>query len=147
MTTHSALALPDFDPADLLDSLADGVYITDTERRILLWNRAAERITGWPAAEVVGRTCFDNILCHVDKDGHCLCGDEHCPLHRAVVTGTPSESPLLLYARRRNGDRVPVEVTVAPLRDLGDGRWLMELFHGPTLAFKDLPLQLVLSRQ
>ena len=32
---------------------------------------------------------------------------------------------------------------VAPLRDLGDGRWLMELFHGPTLAFKDLPLQLV----
>jgi threonine synthase len=32
---------------------------------------------------------------------------------------------------------------VAPLRDLGDGRWMMELFHGPTLAFKDLPLQLV----
>jgi threonine synthase len=32
---------------------------------------------------------------------------------------------------------------VAPLRDLGEGRWMMELFHGPTLAFKDLPLQLV----
>jgi threonine synthase len=32
---------------------------------------------------------------------------------------------------------------VAPLRPLGDGRWMMELFHGPTLAFKDLPLQLV----
>jgi threonine synthase len=32
---------------------------------------------------------------------------------------------------------------VTPLTDLGDGRWLMELFHGPTLAFKDLPLQLV----
>jgi threonine synthase len=24
---------------------------------------------------------------------------------------------------------------VTPLRDLGDGLWLMELFHGPTLAF------------
>jgi threonine synthase len=32
---------------------------------------------------------------------------------------------------------------VAPLRPLGGGRWMMELFHGPTLAFKDLPLQLV----
>lgn len=32
---------------------------------------------------------------------------------------------------------------VAPLRDLGDGLWLLELFHGPTLAFKDLALQLV----
>src|SRR4051812_34831623 len=25
---------------------------------------------------------------------------------------------------------------VVPLRDLGDGMWLAELFHGPTLAFK-----------
>ncbi len=32
---------------------------------------------------------------------------------------------------------------VVPLRDLGDGHWLAELFHGPTLAFKDVALQLV----
>lgn len=32
---------------------------------------------------------------------------------------------------------------ITPLRPLGEGRWLLELFHGPTLAFKDLALQLV----
>jgi threonine synthase len=32
---------------------------------------------------------------------------------------------------------------VVPLRELGDGTWLLELFHGPTLAFKDIALQLV----
>jgi threonine synthase len=32
---------------------------------------------------------------------------------------------------------------VVPLRDLGGGLWLAELFHGPTLAFKDVALQLV----
>lgn len=32
---------------------------------------------------------------------------------------------------------------VVPLRDLGDGLWLAELFWGPTLAFKDVALQLV----
>jgi threonine synthase len=32
---------------------------------------------------------------------------------------------------------------VVPLRDLGDGLHLLELFHGPTLAFKDIALQLV----
>jgi threonine synthase len=32
---------------------------------------------------------------------------------------------------------------VVPLTDLGDGMWLAELFHGPTLAFKDIALQLV----
>jgi threonine synthase len=32
---------------------------------------------------------------------------------------------------------------VAPLKQLDSGLWLMELFHGPTLAFKDYALQLV----
>jgi threonine synthase len=32
---------------------------------------------------------------------------------------------------------------VAPLKQLGPALWLMELFHGPTLAFKDYALQLV----
>ena len=32
---------------------------------------------------------------------------------------------------------------VVPMVELGDGLWLMELFHGPTLAFKDVALQLV----
>ncbi len=31
---------------------------------------------------------------------------------------------------------------VAPLKQLGPALWLMELFHGPTLAFKDYALQL-----
>jgi threonine synthase len=32
---------------------------------------------------------------------------------------------------------------VAPLVQIGPDEWLLELFHGPTLAFKDLALQLV----
>src|SRR5438105_4123520 len=32
---------------------------------------------------------------------------------------------------------------VCPLRPLGNKLWLMELFWGPTLAFKDVALQLV----
>ena len=32
---------------------------------------------------------------------------------------------------------------VAPLAQLGPGHWLLELFHGPTLAFKDVALQVL----
>lgn len=32
---------------------------------------------------------------------------------------------------------------VAPLRPIGENEWLMELFHGPTIAFKDYALQLL----
>jgi threonine synthase len=34
-------------------------------------------------------------------------------------------------------------ISRAPLRQLGDGHWLLELFHGPTLAFKDFAMQLI----
>ncbi|MDA1098086.1 MAG: threonine synthase [Proteobacteria bacterium] len=32
---------------------------------------------------------------------------------------------------------------IAPLRQLSEGHWLLELFHGPTLAFKDVAMQLL----
>ena len=32
---------------------------------------------------------------------------------------------------------------VAPLTQIGPGEWLLELFHGPTLAFKDVAMQLL----
>lgn len=32
---------------------------------------------------------------------------------------------------------------VCPLRQIGPGEWLLELFHGPSLAFKDVAMQLL----
>ena len=39
---------------EILDALADGAYITDPDRKIVFWSRAAERLTGWLAQDVVG---------------------------------------------------------------------------------------------
>jgi PAS domain S-box-containing protein len=130
--------LSEFNAPDLLNLLADGAYITDTERRIVFWNQAAARITGWEAAQVVGRQCRDNLLIHVDKDGHALCGDEHCPLHRSIVTGQPSAAPLLVFAQHRSGSRVPVEVTVAPIRNAA-GKMVggIEVFRDLTESVRD----------
>lgn len=30
---------------------------------------------------------------------------------------------------------------IAPLKQVGDKEWILELFHGPTFAFKDVALQ------
>ena len=102
---------------DIFDSISEGVYVCDLERRITYWSKAAERITGWSADEVVGRQCFDNVLCHIDKDGHRLCGEEYCPLHRAMITGAGTQGSLLVYAQSSKGDRVPMQVSVAPIRN------------------------------
>jgi len=113
----SAAAILQYPAAQVLNSLNDGVYVTDLDRRIVYWNEAAERITGWTAGEVVGRSCYDNILCHTDKGGHRLCGQERCPLHRAIVTSSGSAAPMLVFAQGKDGRKIPVLVSVAPIRD------------------------------
>jgi len=123
----------------ILNTLADGAYVTDLDRRIIFWNEAASRITGWPAAAVVGRSCSDNLLVHIDKDGRPLCGKESCPLHRSIVTGHPSSNSLLVFAQKQDGTRIPVEVTVAPLRDAhGQVVAGIELFRDQTTGMEDL---------
>lgn len=104
----------------ILDSLNDGLYVCDRDRRILYWRRSAERITGWTAKDVVGHKCMDNILCHEDKDGRRLCGKEFCPLYRCMLTDRVSTSPLIVFGQTKTGSRVPMAVSVAPLHDAHD---------------------------
>jgi phosphoserine phosphatase RsbU/P len=122
----------------ILDSLGDGVYVTDLDRRIVYWNRAAQQITGWSAEDMLGRHCFDSLLNHVDKDGHELCGQEYCPLHRSIVTGLGSGAPLV-FAMRKDGRRTPVQVTVAPIRNAaGEIIGGVETFRDISAALRDL---------
>ena len=41
----------------LLENAPCGIFTVDPELRISFWNRAAEKITGMPAQEVIGRKC------------------------------------------------------------------------------------------
>jgi PAS domain S-box-containing protein len=101
----------------ILDSLSEGVYVCDRDRRIVFWSKSAERITGWHSEDVVGKRCLEDILCHVDKDGHRLCGEEYCPLHRAMITGATTNVPVIVFAQSKNGRRIPTQVTTAPIRN------------------------------
>jgi phosphoserine phosphatase RsbU/P len=104
-------------PTVILDSLNDGLYVCDINRKIVYWSKSAERLTGWASEDVVGHLCMDNILNHVDIDGHHLCGEELCPLRRCMITDRPSESPVIIFGKTKSGERLPMAVTVAPLHD------------------------------
>jgi len=101
----------------ILDCLSEGVYVCDIDRRIVFWSKSAERITGWTSKDVVGRRCLEDVLCHTDKDGHHLCGEEHCPLHRAMVTGSILTVPMIVFARGKDNRRIPMQVTASPIRN------------------------------
>lgn len=99
---------------DLLDNLYDGVYFVDPTLTITYWNKGAERISGFSAAEVNGRPCADNLLMHVDEAGVQLCVSG-CPLASTIADGQTREAEVFLH--HKDGHRVPVSVRVAPMRD------------------------------
>ncbi|RLB80214.1 MAG: sigma-54-dependent Fis family transcriptional regulator [Deltaproteobacteria bacterium] len=59
----------------ILDNLMEGIMASDKQRRIIFFNRAAERITGYNRADVLGSDChesFGGTFC----EGRCfLCGE------------------------------------------------------------------------
>jgi len=109
----------------ILDSIADGVFTVDGEWRITSFNRAAERITGVPRAEAIGRRCCDVFrasICETD-----------CALRRTMDTGKPIVSKAI-YIVDAQGERVPISISTALLKD-DAGRVI-----GGVETFRDLSL-------
>lgn len=102
----------------ILDSLADGVYFVDNDRRITYWNRGAEVISGYAAADVIGRPCRDNLLMHTDAAGCNLCSDG-CPLLATSRDGASRQADV--FIKHRDGHRVPVSIRVSPMVDAEGG--------------------------
>jgi PAS domain S-box-containing protein len=73
-----------------LSKAADGIFATDQEQRITLWNKATERLLGYRASEVLGRPCHE-ILAGKDRMGGVQCGP-HCPPLSTTRKGLPAES-------------------------------------------------------
>ena len=102
---------------NIFERISDGVYFVDPHRTITYWNKAAERISGFTSDEVVGRSCSDNILTHVNSEGVSLCLG-FCPLEKSIVQKIPQETEIFMH--HKDGHRIPVSVRSSPLMD-GDG--------------------------
>ena len=98
----------------LLDNLYDGVYFVNRDRRITFWNKGAERITGFSQSEVLGASCADNLLRHVDDHGAPLCG-QSCPLGYTLQDGHRRSASVFLH--HKLGHRVPVSLGITPIMD------------------------------
>ncbi len=98
----------------IIDNLHDGLYLVDNNRIITYWNKAAEKISGYMFDEVIGKSCSENILTHVDIDGNNLCKGM-CPLASTMTDRKSREAEI--YMHHKNGHRVPVSVRISVLTD------------------------------
>jgi PAS domain S-box-containing protein len=100
--------------ARVLETVADGVFLVDSEGVVRLWNRAAEAITKLTRGEVVGRRADEVLPGWQDLAA------------RVSVAGAPG----------------PASATTFPLELGGDERWLsisgVGFDEGTVYAFRDL---------
>ncbi|MDX1763771.1 MAG: GGDEF domain-containing protein, partial [bacterium] len=106
-----------------------GVFAVDRHKRISFWNRASERLVGYPSSAVVGKQCLQAFMVHVDEAGCNLCAQNPCPAEQVIRTGKPYEKEL--YFRHREGYSVPVFLRITPIKNR-QGRIL-----GATEVFRD----------
>ena len=129
---------------DILNAITDGIYCLNQDRRITFWNKGAEKLTGYTAAEAEGERCKDNLLRHLDENGIEICING-CPLETTMKDGKTREANV--YMHHKQGHRVLVHVKSFPLRnEFGQIDGALEIFTKVTDT-NELAHELDLLRQ
>ena len=92
--------------SSIVHTATDAIILTDNERRISLFNAAAERLFGWRADEINGGT-LDQIISRVSDD---VCAE--LAVSNAPVSSTVAGEYLQCNGRRRDGTEFPIEVSL-----------------------------------
>jgi len=117
MTKKTTDHLPSPDvTGTILESISDGVFTVDNNWRITFFNRAAEKITGIPRKEALGRPCWEVLRSNMCEAG--------CALKKTRKEGRPFVSTDT-YIINGEMKRIPVTVSTALLKD----------GHAPAFAF------------
>jgi two-component system, NtrC family, nitrogen regulation sensor histidine kinase GlnL len=93
--------------ADILTGIIDGVIVTDIDGGILIWNRAAEELTGIAAADAFGRAVTDLL-----SDNPAVVGQ----IEKTVSSGR-SYSDYEAELTQKYGPPHPVAIVTSLLRD------------------------------
>jgi two-component system phosphate regulon sensor histidine kinase PhoR len=106
----------------ILANIADGIVAVDREGRVVLWNAAAERITGVKAADALGKTTVQVLQRALEPEsGEDVGGDR-------------------LVSIRRGDDEVWLSLTEAVMHDPAGA------VNGRIFAFRDISTERVVER-
>lgn len=111
----------------IVDNTGDAIIFGDAEGMVRLWNVAAEKMFGFRAEEIVGKS-MDLIIPENLRERHWEGYDQTMKTGRTQY----SRSLLAVPAIRKDGTRTSVEFTIALIRD-DDGKLL-----GPAAILRDV---------
>ncbi|MEO8021649.1 PAS domain-containing sensor histidine kinase [Polaromonas sp.] len=103
--------------AALLDSAMDGIITVNEALSIVLYNRAAEKIFGWPGEQALGQS-LNKLIPERFRAGH------GAHIRRFSATGVTSRrmgDGTVIYGLRASGEEFPMDASISQL-DTGDGK-------------------------
>ena len=118
---YQSVALEKERSVAILSNIADGIVAVDREGKVVLWNAAAERMTGVPAEEALGRTPTE-------------------VLQRELESGAEAPMGERLVSIRRGGDEIWLSLTEAVMRDPAGA------VAGRIFAFRDISAERVVEQ-
>ena len=92
----------------IFNSIADGVFTTDSEGRITFFNKAAEEITGFLGGEAITRYCYEVFRADICQS--------RCVLKEVLKTEKEIIN-LPVTILNKDGKRIPISISAAVLRD------------------------------
>jgi len=99
----------------MLESIGDGVVAIDRSWNVVLWNKAAAKITGWLAEEIMGKPLRDFVKFVKQQDrAENIAFIEEAMLFGRV--GIMSNNTVLI---QKDGNEIPVGDSAAPIFDPG----------------------------
>jgi PAS domain S-box-containing protein len=118
---YQSVALEKERSVAILSNIADGIVAVDREGRVVLWNAAAERITGVPAEEALNRLPAEVLQRELESDGEAPPGER-------------------LVSIRRGGEEIWLSLTEAVMRDPAGA------VAGRIFAFRDISAERVVEQ-
>jgi PAS domain S-box-containing protein len=106
----------------LIDASVDAIVATDMDRRVVLFNPSAERISGRHVTDVLGRVTLEDLL------GHASC---ELVMKRLLEPGHGGEGrlePTMLDLIDAYGDPIPVQLSASLIHEHGEPSAIVLLF-------------------
>lgn len=115
----------------ILFSIGDGVLACDRQGKIVIFNKMAEKLTGYSGAEAGGRH-YSKIAIFIDEKTN---SNIHDIVSESIEKGEAIGVAANTTLKRNDGSHLPVAVSAAPVKDANNN------VMGCVVVFKDMTLQ------
>lgn len=99
---------------EFLNYLHEGVCILNVNKKIKVWNKGAEKITGHFRSTAIGNYTYNNILQFYDTNKASFL-DSKNPISKAIKTGIYKSERV--YLRNKEGIFIPIWAHITPIKN------------------------------